>query len=533
MMTVSGYGDKRGRRAVAIIRDKCVALFPDSRHMSSSARFCPAIFSGVIYRTRRSWRVPGGSHVGHAELDDLAGQHRAVGVDPCAHRDDRPLCRAHARARHHPRRGPCGCRRPASRGALARRRGGGDEGAQQGRPALAGPPRGGPAHRARVRARRRPGDARLAGLPGPAAQAPRGDHADRGRLQEMRRGAAAPARLGRSRRRGRADQERRRGSGAEDPRRDPPVGRAHPRQVHQRIPPRLRGAARHSRGVPPVLALDREDAETGRQEDVGPRGQRGDRGRADEEIPANRLQDRRGAVDPVELRLHAVQHRRDRPHGGAGRRVHQLQADRAADVGNGRRRRLPHRVAAHLGSGRARHHPRRGVDGTVPDGGAAHHAPLPAHRQPERPRAAPHGLDLARAAGDARRHRGGPGADARHADRRQAGAAAVARHGAGGGGDRRLGGAHPDGRPDAARLHPAVRARLRGGPARIVHPLGAEHRRVAVCRPGPDSGIRAARPRESRAAHDPPAAALLRSPGGAAADGRAPGEVISRRRQRR
>ena len=67
-------------------------------------------------------------------------------------------------------------------------------------------------------------------------------------------------------------------------------------------------------------------------------------------------------------------------------------------VGAGR---LPDELAAHLGGGRAGHHPGRGVDGPVPDGGAAHHASFSAHCQPERAPAAPHDVDRAHPAGHA------------------------------------------------------------------------------------------------------------------------------------
>src|SRR6185436_14473695 len=82
-----------------------------------------------------------------------------------------------------------------------------------------------------------------------------------------------------------------------------------------------------------------------------------------------------------------------------------------------------------------------------------------------------------RPAGDARRHRGGAGADARHADRRQGGAAAIARDGAAAPAERRRAVAHPDPGADAARLHPAVRAGVCGDPARVVRRLGADRGR--------------------------------------------------------
>ena len=54
--------------------------------------------------------------------------------------------------------------------------------------------------------------------------------------------------------------------------------------------------------------------------------------------------------------------------------------------------------------------------------------------------------------------------------------------------ERRRAGAHPDPRPDAARLHPAVRARLHRDSARVVHRLGPDRGR---CRAG-DARARAA-----------------------------------------
>ena len=121
------------------------------------------------------------------------------------------------------------------------------------------------------------------------------------------------------------------------------------------------------------------------------------------------------------LRRHAgARHRRRR-------RADQLQADRAADVGNGGRGRLPHGLAAHLGSRRAGDHLRRSDHGAVPHGNAEDHAPLSEDPRAARAHARAHDVDRVRAAGDAGRHRGGTGADARHADRGQAGAPAVAR----------------------------------------------------------------------------------------------------------
>ena len=55
----------------------------------------------------------------------------------------------------------------------------------------------------------------LRGLSGPAAQAARRDHARRGGLQEVRRGAAAPARVGRGGRRRRQGEVQRQRAGAE------------------------------------------------------------------------------------------------------------------------------------------------------------------------------------------------------------------------------------------------------------------------------------------------------------------------------
>ena len=64
--------------------------------------------------------------------------------------------------------------------------------------------------------------------------------------------------------------------------------------------------------------------------------------------------------------------------------------------------------------------------------------------------------------------------------------------------DRRLGRADPDRRADAARLHPAVRARVRRHPARVAHPLVAHRRRRAARRAGVGAGARAARARQRR-----------------------------------
>src|SRR5205823_900145 len=113
--------------------------------------------------------------------------------------------------------------------------------------------------------------------------------------------------------------------------------------------------------------------------------------------------------------------------------------------------------------------------------------------QPERAHATPHDVDRADPSRDPGRDRGGARADARHADLRQAGAAALPGDGATGR-HRRLGRPHPDGRPDAARLHPAVRARLYRDPARIAHLFDAYGRRGAAGGVRADAGVRAAHP---------------------------------------
>ena len=68
------------------------------------------------------------------------------------------------------------------------------------------------------------------------------------------------------------------------------------------------------------------------------------------------------------------------------------------------------------------------------------------------------------------------------------------------GGERGLGGTHPDRRPDAAGLHPAVRARLHRGAARIADPFEPHGRRGAACRAGRRAGAGVARRLECRAA---------------------------------
>ncbi len=75
---------------------------------------------------------------------------------------------------------------------------------------------------------------------------------------------------------------------------------------------------------------------------------------------------------------------------------------------------------------------------------------------------------------------------------------------------RRLDDAHPDRRPDAARLHPAFRARVHRHPAGIAHPLGPHGRRGAVPRGAALDGLPAARAQQHRAPDEPGAGAPLR-----------------------
>ena len=138
-----------------------------------------------------------------------------------------------------------------------------------------------------------------------------------------------------------------------------------------------------------------KNADRGRQE-AGRAAERRGRGRcAHGEVRGDQRKTDKAEQMLDGLGLHAVRDRAAGDGGRRGRRVHQLQADRAADVGDGRGGRLPHQLAAHLRGGGAGDHLGRGVDGPVPDGGAAHHAPLPAHRRPERPHAPAHDVDRA------------------------------------------------------------------------------------------------------------------------------------------
>ena len=102
-----------------------------------------------------------------------------------------------------------------------------------------------------------------------------------------------------------------------------------------------------------------------------------------------------------------------------GRRLHQLQADRAAHVGNGGRQRLHHQQPEDFGCGGPGDHPDGSLHGTVPAGVAAHHATVSQDRQHGRPHASPFDAGFADLPGDPGRHRIVAGLDARHADRRQ------------------------------------------------------------------------------------------------------------------
>ncbi len=144
-------------------------------------------------------------------------------------------------------------------------------------------------------------------------------------------------------------------------------------------------------------------------------------------------------------------------------------------------------------------------------------------------RAAPHdvgGVDLA---GHAGRHRGRAGADARHADPGQAGTGAIAGQRAAGSAERQLGRQDSHRGADAARLHPAVRADVRGDPAGVVDPFGAH----GVRRAADGAGARLRDAAAHRRQPDPPgqsrAGAPVRRGHRVAAVGRARGRGRTRR----
>ena len=163
----------------------------------------------------------------------------------------------------------------------------------------------------------------------------------------------------------------------QDPRGNQPLDQGDPRQDARRVPARLRGPPQDPRRLHAVLALAGQDPRPGRPQDDEPRRPRGRHRFADGALRADREEDRPRRACAHGVGADAVLHR----HAGArhrrGRRADQLQADRAADVGDGGRGGLPHGFAAHFRSCRAGDHLRRGDHGPVPHGDAEDHAPLP------------------------------------------------------------------------------------------------------------------------------------------------------------
>jgi len=92
--------------------------------------------------------------------------------------------------------------------------------------------------------------------------------------------------------------------------------------------------------------------------------------------------------------------------------------------------------------------------------------------------------------------------------------------------------AHSDGRPDAARLHPSSRARLRRDSARVVRALTAHGRRGGARDAGARVGVRAAHSGKSRATTVQGADHSVRRHHRLAAAHRAHGESCARRRGR-
>ena len=178
------------------------------------------------------------------------------------------------------------------------------------------------------------------------------------------------------------------------------------------VPPRLRGAAQHPEALPAVLALGQPDADAGRAQHHRAAGQR-------REDRLQRRQARRHLRHPLgrrarpdQLGFHPAVHLRPGDADRLRRRVRQLQADLAADVGDGRRRRLRDGAPAGVRSGGPGDHPVRDADGPVPDGDPALHQPVPA-RQRDREDAPPADVGVAHDPAGAGRRGGGAGGDAR------------------------------------------------------------------------------------------------------------------------
>ena len=107
----------------------------------------------------------------------------------------------------------------------------------------------------------------------------------------------------------------------------------------------LRDAPQDPRGLHAVLALGRQEPDPGREEPGQPAVERAARVDAHmAKYEAINAGDRQGAARAHGLCVHTVRHRARGHDRRRGRRFHQLQADRAADVGDGGRGRLHHQL---------------------------------------------------------------------------------------------------------------------------------------------------------------------------------------------
>ena len=290
--------------------------------------------------------------------------------------------------------------------------------------------------------------------------------------------------MGQGDRGARQDQAQRRRRGRAHPRRHPRLAGQDLSEGGGAVPPRLRGAAQHPQALPAVLALGQPDADASRAQHHRAAGQRG-------QDRLQRRQARRYLRDPLrrrarpdQLGLYPAVHLRPGYADRLRRCVRQLQADLAADVGDGRRRRLRDGAPAGFRGGGPGDHPVRNADGSVPDGDPAVHQPVPA-RQRHGEDAAPPDVGVAHDPAGAGRRRGRAGSDARSDHLRRRGLEAdPGRRRRGRPDGSRLDHEDPHRRSDDPRLHPALCPGVRGNPARVLHQL-RPHRAGGSAGPAP------------------------------------------------
>ena len=350
-------------------------------------------------------------------------------------------------------------------------------------------PRAQAQHRARVRARDHAGGARSAGVSGGPAQADGRDHAHRGRLQAQQRGSAAAARVGQGDRGARQDQS---ATATASSSASSPTSATRSTRSTRRWWPQYRRAYEERHDIlKRCLPFWRSASQTLTQVERNITG----------------LQDSAGKIDTNVAKLEGIfATRSDAAHaltssastqlfisgvvmliafGGAYVNFKLISLPMSAMVGGGD---YVTREPARLRGGGAGDHPVRDADGPVPDGDPALHQPVPA-RQRDGEDAPPPDVGVAHDPAGAGRRGSRAGGDARSDHRRRRGLEADARRGRRGRRrGRRLGDEDPDGRADDPRVHAALRACVRGDPARVLHQLRPH-------RAGSCAGAAPARPR--------------------------------------